>query len=276
MFRRCFLDVVRLSECLSFSDAWEHYPRFNEIPSRSLIKELFVTHYVTPDGFIFGDVLLKLHYASIGGLNDSGLLAFFSFRFRSMLFICCFYLTIYLYRELHSLSSKQEATMLHAFRHGRTGPKVFLYFGQRIVSHCSATTSTRKSGLLPCLEGNKRGGISKAQKEHRQFQSLFGCSPEIVAEIWYRIAPRGGEVSLRKGAEPCHLLWALLFMKVYANEDVLCSMVGGVDKKTFCFWTRYFIRIIATRVFNKEVSGRLLLFATCVIQETANSVSNPS
>jgi hypothetical protein len=147
-----------------------------------------------------------------------------------------------------------------------------MYFGQRIVSHCIATTS---NSLLPCSEGNKRGGISKAQKERRQFQSLFGCSPEIVAEIWYRIAPRGGEMSLRKGAEPCHLLWALLFMKVYANEDALCSMVGGVDKKTFCFWTRYFIRIIATRLFNKEVCGRLLLlFATCVIQ-TANSDSNP-
>jgi hypothetical protein len=55
MFRRCFLDVMSLSERLSFSDAWEHYPRFNEVPSRSLMKELFVTHYVTPDGFIFGD-----------------------------------------------------------------------------------------------------------------------------------------------------------------------------------------------------------------------------
>ena len=148
--------------------------------------------------------------------------------------------------------------MLCAFRHGSTGPKVFMYFGGLIIarSFCSATS-------LLLSQNKKVGGVTNAQKEHRQFRSLFGCSPEIVAEIWFRIAPRGGEISLKKGAEPRHLLWALLFMKVYANEDVLCSMVGGVDNKTFCFWTRYFIRIIATRLYNKEVRSRLVFYDIC-------------
>jgi hypothetical protein len=153
--------------------------------------------------------------------------------------------------------------MLCAFQYGSTGPKVFMYFGQMIARrsrHCSTKS-------LSLSSESRKGKITMnaAQKEHRQFRSLFGCSPEVVAEIWYRIAPRGGEISLRKGAEPRHLLWALLFMKVYANEDVLCSMVGGVDDKTFCFWTKYFIRIIATRLYNKEVRARHIFCDMCHI-----------
>jgi hypothetical protein len=126
------------------------------------------------------------------------------------------------------------------FQHGSTGPKVFIYFGQMIASHFSSITTTNQKK------------VHNVQKMHRNFKSLFGCSPDLVAEIWYKIAPRGEE-SLKKGAEPRHLLWALLFMKVYANDDTLCSLVGGVDSKTFCFWTRYFIKMMSRRLYNMEV-----------------------
>lgn len=162
--------------------------------------------------------------------------------------------------------------MLCVFQYGSTGPKVFMYLGRQIIAsqqHRSSTSTSTRTRSLPLRSENKSGGggVTNVQKEHREFRSLFGCSPEIVAEIWYRIAPRGGEISLKKGAEPRHLLWALLFMKVYANEDALCSMVGGVDNKTFYFWTRYFIRIIATRLYNREVraSRRQLIFCDITV-----------
>jgi len=38
------------------------------------------------------------------------------------------------------------------------------------------------------------------------------------------------------GASFLHLLWGLLFLKVYATESILCGIVGGVDEKTFREW----------------------------------------
>jgi hypothetical protein len=132
--------------------------------------------------------------------------------------------------------------MASYFQHGNTGPNVFLYSGQIIASkHFGSLLHPSKIKKVPTL-----------QKKYEYFQSLFGCSPDITAEIWYRIAPQG-EHSLKRGAEPQHLLWALLFMKVYASDNVLCSIVGGVDSKTFSFWTRYFIKQISNKLFNQEV-----------------------
>jgi hypothetical protein len=37
-------------------------------------------------------------------------------------------------------------------------------------------------------------------------------------------------------ARPRHLLWALVFLKVYASEDVHCCLVGYVDAKTYRKW----------------------------------------
>jgi hypothetical protein len=72
--------------------------------------------------------------------------------------------------------------MLRSFRYGSTGPKVFIYFGQLIASHCGS--SNTKNLLL--AEKNK-GGVTNIQKQDRKFRSLFGCSPEVVAEIWFEL-----------------------------------------------------------------------------------------
>jgi membrane protein YqaA with SNARE-associated domain len=145
---------------------------------------------------------------------------------------------------------------------GRTSPKVFLYLGLKIVasrrehsfsgSYSSSAISQQSTMLATTTK--KQEANNKLQHQYGYYQSLFGCSPEITAEIWYRVAPHGGETSLTKGAEPRHLLWALLFMKLYANDTALCAMVGGVDIKTFRFWTRYFIGKMSRTLFHLEVS----------------------
>jgi hypothetical protein len=128
--------------------------------------------------------------------------------------------------------------------------------GLKIASHphrASTTKTTKKN------EAN-------LQKQFRYYQSLFGCSPDVTAEIWYRLAPREvGETSLVKGAEPQHLLWALLFMKLYANQDALCSMVGGVDDKTFSFWSRYFIKEMSRKLFHLEVRSNCCSSILCIV-----------
>jgi hypothetical protein len=61
------------------------------------------------------------------------------------------------------------------------------------------------------------------------FSSHFGTPPHVVAIVWHLI-------DKPEGAEPKHLLWILLFIKVYASEDVLHNMVG-TSKNTYRKWT---------------------------------------
>ena len=80
----------------------------------------------------------------------------------------------------------------------------------------------------------------------KQIVSLFGASSVVVADLWNRIEPALlGDKSSGWGAEPKHLLWALLFLKVYAkSEEVHCAIVGWPHSDTFRKWSWYFVRKI--------------------------------
>lgn len=58
--------------------------------------------------------------------------------------------------------------------------------------------------------------------------------PEVVANVWQHLVADIEEKDALedKFAEPSHLLWALLFLKVYSMEAVLSSMCG-MDEDTF-------------------------------------------
>ena len=60
----------------------------------------------------------------------------------------------------------------------------------------------------------------------RRFSSHFGVCPVIVSIIWASLESR------LPASTFIHLLWALLFLKVYATESVLSGMVGA-DEKTY-------------------------------------------
>ena len=78
--------------------------------------------------------------------------------------------------------------------------------------------------------------------EDRYFKEYFGVSPLVVSIVWNLLAqhdliPEKGEIK--------HLLWALVFLKVYPKQGPVCSLVGGsngaVDPKTFRKWVWKFI-----------------------------------
>ena len=73
----------------------------------------------------------------------------------------------------------------------------------------------------------------------RIFAESFGVVPTTCATIW--------NASFEKppGLSPKHLMWALLFLKVYASEHVHCSM-ACVDEKTFRKWCWKAIDFIAS------------------------------
>lgn len=67
----------------------------------------------------------------------------------------------------------------------------------------------------------------KSEKQ-QAYKSLFGCNSTIIATIWMEIQPLVDDCVYRK-----HLLWALIYLKVYSTEFVHCCMVGWPTPKTF-------------------------------------------
>lgn len=75
----------------------------------------------------------------------------------------------------------------------------------------------------------------------RRFRAHFGCSVAVVAHIWGRIQP----ALTKPASHPKHLLWALVFIKIYSTEDVHSRIVGWPDRKTFRTWTWYILEKVA-------------------------------
>ena len=75
--------------------------------------------------------------------------------------------------------------------------------------------------------------------DDRTYKAFFGVSAGIVAECWEAI-----ECSLPKGKHPKHILWALLFMKLYLPEDATIAILG-TSKPTMRKWVWTVIRAIA-------------------------------
>ena len=73
----------------------------------------------------------------------------------------------------------------------------------------------------------------------RRFRGLFGISVDVCVQVWNLLGKRIPEAS-----HPRHLLWALLFLKSYANETVISAMTGS-DEKTQRLWIWQFVRAIA-------------------------------
>jgi len=102
-----------------------------------------------------------------------------------------------------------------------------------------------------------------------RFRSMFGTSPENCARLWKMIDPFA---SMPNGVHPRHLLWALMFLKLYCAESVLCTLAGGkngaVDEKTFRKWCWLFVESISDMQYS-VVSAKnfmckgLFLFPHC-------------
>ena len=104
-----------------------------------------------------------------------------------------------------------------------------------------------------------RGGNSKvkaASSEDRDFREFFGCGLSVASEVWDMLKK---EDVLPQDGLTCHLLWALMFMKIYGKEKNLCTLAGGVDKKTFRKWAWLFVIAIAN--LESSVVSNYLFFS---------------
>jgi hypothetical protein len=79
----------------------------------------------------------------------------------------------------------------------------------------------------------------------------FGVGTHVTAIIW-------STITKPDGAEPHHLLWTLLFLKVYASEEVLSNLIG-VCTNTYRKWVWPMLSAIQ-QMESQVVSSSLLTF----------------
>jgi DDE superfamily endonuclease len=78
----------------------------------------------------------------------------------------------------------------------------------------------------------------------RKIRAHFGAPASVITDLWNRL-----EGNIEVSSQPKHLLWSLVFLKTYSSsEDVLCTIVGHPDPKTFRTWSWYFVEKIADQI----------------------------
>ena len=66
----------------------------------------------------------------------------------------------------------------------------------------------------------------------RRFRANLGCSSRVCAYVWNRSVAKG---ILPPGFLPTHMLWTLVFLKLYCCETILATLCG-CDEKTLRKW----------------------------------------
>jgi len=83
-----------------------------------------------------------------------------------------------------------------------------------------------------------RGQLPRSKNEYttRIFRQHFGCSPLVVSQCW-NLLKEDGTRMIKNQIEPFHLLWTLLFLKVYGKESTNANLCK-CSEKTFRKYTR--------------------------------------
>ena len=93
------------------------------------------------------------------------------------------------------------------------------------------------------MDSRRRGGQGRrrsAERELRRFKAFFGVKPAISSDVWSLLV--GHNLTPPK-AEPMHLLWALLFLKVYGTEEVNAGLIGH-DPDTIRKWVWLMVKAL--------------------------------
>jgi hypothetical protein len=107
----------------------------------------------------------------------------------------------------------------------------------------------------------RRTGVV-AKTEMSCFRAMFGTGPKICAILWTRIS---STMTIPSGAgKLVHLLWSLMFLKLYCSESVLASLAGGVHEQTFRKWAWWFVDAISNLQYS------VILWTNCFRNDVGN------
>ena len=97
------------------------------------------------------------------------------------------------------------------------------------------------------------------QIEDREFREMFGCGVGVAVSSWEKLVEKN--LVPDKGSSR-HLLWTLMFLKVYGKECTMCKLAGVKDPKTFRYWVWLFIPAIAE--LESSVVRYKNIFLSCI------------
>lgn len=94
--------------------------------------------------------------------------------------------------------------------------------------------STFEAAGMSIIRRNSRSNVTR----ERRFRAFFGTSPTVCSQIW-------GLLTHPPRAQAVHLLFGMLFLKVYSTEHIHASLCE-VDERTFRHWSWIYIEKIAS------------------------------
>jgi len=97
--------------------------------------------------------------------------------------------------------------------------------------------------------------------QEQRFKAHFGVTPGRCEQIWCLLQHHPHAKILIRNARPIHLMWTLLFLKLY-NSDTVLSGMAGCDEKTFRKWKWTFVNAIAS--MRKKVVSSLFSVAITI------------
>ena len=108
--------------------------------------------------------------------------------------------------------------------------------------------------------GRQLAGYSRSASERirlERFNSFFGVNPIIVSVVWSMLIDNQ---MCSRSPNPVHLLWALLFLKLYDTTSNLAAL-ARCDEKTFRKWSWFYIESIAN--LDSQVVSRCCFRLSC-------------
>ena len=100
--------------------------------------------------------------------------------------------------------------------------------------------------VVVCWPTNRKW---KSKDQDKRVRALFGAPLNIIADIWNMIWKKLSNEEKKAlqddGVEFKHLLYALVFLKIYSTEEAHCSICDWPSGRTFRKWSWYFVSKIA-------------------------------
>lgn len=81
-----------------------------------------------------------------------------------------------------------------------------------------------------------------------RYVSFFGVDVTVTVHAWKILqADVENDPDLKK-VQTYHLLWGLMFLKLYGLETEMAALAGGVDEQTFRYWSHLVVEKISYTV----------------------------
>jgi hypothetical protein len=87
----------------------------------------------------------------------------------------------------------------------------------------------------------RKSKMARKDTDERRFLATFGVAPVVCLTIWNLLIETG---NLPPSSFEYHLLWGLMFLKLYCAESIHAAL-AGCDEKTFRKWSWAFVDAIS-------------------------------